>query len=282
MIGGIISCFSNDAEMETPAFTSFTACCMISLYNALSTTSPVISSARSTGILDDNMVSKLSAIRDRYTFLKSGPIIGAIIATLIPELFNAAPDLKLIVYGALLVIIPQVLPAGIAGTIKKHFREIDDNQYIMEKRDEKAFDIKQKVVRNDNDFDNDDILIIKNLTKKFGGHTAVEDLNMTIKRGTVHSLIGPNGAGKTTTLNVITGVDKPSAGTIIFKGKDITGKSIIELVRQGISRTFQHVRLFNNLSYTSLKACLSFDALKSISLILFTTCLSSVPLRMKL
>lgn len=101
---------------------------------------------------------------------------------------------------------------------------------------------------NGNNFDNDDILIIKNLTKKFGGHTAVENLNMTIKRGTVHSLIGPNGAGKTTTLNIITGVDKPSTGMVIFNDKDITGKSIIDLVRQGISRTFQHVRLFNNLS----------------------------------
>lgn len=178
----------------------------------------------------------------------SGPIIGAIIATLIPELFNAAPDLKQIVYGALLVVIPQVLPAGIAGTIKKHFREIDDNQYIMEKRDKKAFEIKQNVNSVGTNSDSDDILVIKDLTKKFGGHTAVENLSMTIKRGTVHSLIGPNGAGKTTTLNMITGVDKPSAGMVIFKDKDITGKSIVDLVRQGVSRTFQHVRLFNNLS----------------------------------
>lgn len=178
----------------------------------------------------------------------SGPIVGAVIATLIPELFNASPDLKQIVYGALLVLLPQVLPAGIVGTMKKKFREIDDNEYIMEKRNEESVDIRQKLIKEKDDSSNDDLLIIQGLTKKFGGHTAVDNLNMTIKKGTVHSLIGPNGAGKTTTLNMITGVEKLTEGTIIFKGQDITSKGIVELVNKGISRTFQHVRLFNNLS----------------------------------
>lgn len=178
----------------------------------------------------------------------TGPIVGAVIATLIPELFNASPDLKQIVYGALLVLLPQVLPAGIVGTMKKKFREIDDNEYIIEKRNEESVDIRQKLIKEKDDLSNDDLLIIQGLTKKFGGHTAVDNLNMTIKKGTVHSLIGPNGAGKTTTLNMITGVEKLTEGTIIFKGQDITSKGIVELVNKGISRTFQHVRLFNNLS----------------------------------
>ncbi|MBS4214979.1 branched-chain amino acid ABC transporter ATP-binding protein/permease [Neobacillus rhizophilus] len=176
----------------------------------------------------------------------SGPIIGAVFVTFIPMLFNAAPDLKQIVFGALLVILPQVMPAGIAGTIKKYFKEIDNNNYIVEKTEGNEFDIERNVIKNNSEIE--DILVVKGLTKRFGGVTAVDGLDMTIKRGTVHSLIGPNGAGKSTTVNMITGIDKPSEGSITFNGKEITGDKFFNLTKKGLSRTYQHVRLFNNLS----------------------------------
>ena len=176
----------------------------------------------------------------------SGPIIGAIIATFIPELFNATPDLKQIVYGLLLIVLPQIMPGGIAGTIKKRFREIDDNKYILEASDETEFDFDSYRIKKSSDAEN--IMVVKGLTKKFGGLTAVNNLDMIIKRGTVHSLIGPNGAGKSTTVNMITGIDIPTEGSVVFNGKEVTGKPIHNLVKQGISRSYQHVRLFGNLS----------------------------------
>lgn len=176
----------------------------------------------------------------------SGPVIGAIIAATLPEIFNASPDLKQFVYGGLLIIIPQVMPAGIVGTVKKYFKEIDDNRYITEKPIENESDNAHNAIRI-NSID-DEILVTRGLTKKFGGLTAVDSLDITTKRGMVHSIIGPNGAGKTTTVNMISGIDKPSEGTIYFKGKDITGIKMYNLVQQGLARSYQHVRLFGKLS----------------------------------
>ena len=92
------------------------------------------------------------------------------------------------------------------------------------------------------------ILEVKNLTKKFGGLTAVNDFSFEIKRGEFLGLIGPNGAGKTTVFNLISGFEKPSSGRIRFNGIDITGMKPYKIVNLGIARTFQLVRSFKYLS----------------------------------
>ncbi|MFX0058196.1 MAG: ABC transporter ATP-binding protein [Candidatus Hodarchaeota archaeon] len=92
------------------------------------------------------------------------------------------------------------------------------------------------------------ILEVKNLTKKFGGLTAVNDFSFEIKQGEFIGLIGPNGAGKTTIFNLISGFEKPNSGKIIFDGIDITGKRPHRIVNLGITRTFQIVRSFKYLS----------------------------------
>ncbi|MEJ2277153.1 MAG: ATP-binding cassette domain-containing protein [Candidatus Lokiarchaeota archaeon] len=91
------------------------------------------------------------------------------------------------------------------------------------------------------------ILEVKNLTKKFGGLTAVNDFSFEIRRGELVGLIGPNGAGKTTLFNLISGFEKPTSGTIRFDGVDITGKDPHKIVNNGIARTFQIVRSFRYL-----------------------------------
>ena len=176
-----------------------------------------------------------------------GPVIGAAVVTLLPELFNAAPDLRQIVYGVLLIFVVQVLPRGIAGTIKRRFHEIDDNTYVKPGEKVGTEDITSRYTASVSR-KGDNILSVKGLTRQFGGLTAVDKLDMEIRRGSIHSLIGPNGAGKTTSVNMITGVDTPTAGTVIYNGEDITGLSMWNLARKGISRTYQHVQLFNDLS----------------------------------
>lgn len=89
------------------------------------------------------------------------------------------------------------------------------------------------------------LLEAKNVTKQFGGLTAVNDVSLTIEAGSIVSVIGPNGAGKTTFFNVLTGIYKPTNGTIIFDGKDITGLRPDQITALGICRTFQNIRLFN-------------------------------------
>lgn len=92
------------------------------------------------------------------------------------------------------------------------------------------------------------ILDVKNLSISFGGLRAVDDFNLTIEKGQLYGLIGPNGAGKTTVFNLLTGVYKPTEGIIRLDGKDITGKSTIEINKNGIARTFQNIRLFKQLT----------------------------------
>jgi branched-chain amino acid transport system ATP-binding protein len=86
------------------------------------------------------------------------------------------------------------------------------------------------------------------LRKEFGGLVAVDDVEFTIPRASVTSLIGPNGAGKTTFFNMLTGVYKPTAGAVILDGEDVTGKPPHAITQRGIGRTFQNIRLFQNMT----------------------------------
>lgn len=92
------------------------------------------------------------------------------------------------------------------------------------------------------------LLSLKNLTKTFGGLTAVNTVSFDAEQGSVMGLIGPNGAGKTTVFNLITGNYQPDSGDVIFDGKIITGLRTHKIVMLGIARTFQTIRLFQNLS----------------------------------
>jgi branched-chain amino acid transport system ATP-binding protein len=85
-------------------------------------------------------------------------------------------------------------------------------------------------------------------TIRFGGLVAVNELDMSVRRGEIYGLIGPNGAGKTTVFNLLTGVYKPTSGEIYFQGKRIDGLRSYEISRRGVSRTFQNIRLFPSMS----------------------------------
>ncbi len=93
------------------------------------------------------------------------------------------------------------------------------------------------------------LLQAANLTMKFGGLTALSDLNFTVEQGRIVSLIGPNGAGKTTFFNVVTGFYTPSEGSsIFFDGQELVGSRPEHITRFGIARTFQNIRLFANMT----------------------------------
>lgn len=92
------------------------------------------------------------------------------------------------------------------------------------------------------------VLEVNHATMQFGGLTAVNDLCMHIDKGEIVALIGPNGAGKTTAFNMITGVYKPTHGTVSLNGERITGLKPNKIAEKGIARTFQNIRLFTNLT----------------------------------
>jgi ABC-type branched-subunit amino acid transport system ATPase component len=94
----------------------------------------------------------------------------------------------------------------------------------------------------------DALLEVRDLTRTFGGIRAVDRLSFDAERGGITGLIGPNGAGKTTVFNLITAVYKPTSGSIRLGGKDLAGRRPDEVVRSGVSRTFQNIRLFNRMT----------------------------------
>src|SRR5512135_1527998 len=92
------------------------------------------------------------------------------------------------------------------------------------------------------------VLVSKKVTKRFGGLQALININLEVKEKGIHSVIGPNGAGKTTFFNCVTGFYIPEEGEILLNGRNITGLSPDRVTRLGVSRTYQNIRLFKNMS----------------------------------
>jgi branched-chain amino acid transport system ATP-binding protein len=92
------------------------------------------------------------------------------------------------------------------------------------------------------------LLSVRDVSKRFGGLTAVKDLTLEVPKGALYGLIGPNGAGKTTVFNLLTGVYEPTEGTIHFDGHRVDGRAPHEIARRGIARTFQNIRLFSDMT----------------------------------
>ena len=95
---------------------------------------------------------------------------------------------------------------------------------------------------------NGNLIVAEKVRKEFGGLVAVSDVDFAIPRRSIVSIIGPNGAGKTTFFNMLTGVYKPTAGRIVFDGEDVTGFPPHAITARGIGRTFQNIRLFQNMT----------------------------------
>src|SRR3990172_1948344 len=96
--------------------------------------------------------------------------------------------------------------------------------------------------------DNEIILETTNLRKQFGALVAVDDVNIKVRKNTLHAIIGPNGAGKTTFFNLLSGNIAPTSGQVIYKGRDITHQPVHQTIHFGIGRSFQITNIFPNLT----------------------------------
>ncbi len=169
-----------------------------------------------------------------------GALLGAVLVTtvndrlqdILPRLFGARGNYETIVYGMLLIAVLQWAPDGLWPLIAR----------IRPRR---------RVIRTDAPRlplramprTGSPLLQITHLRRTFGGLVAVNDVGFGLAAGEIVGLIGPNGAGKSTTFNLVTGVDRPTAGQVRFLGRDITGWPARRIAEAGIARTFQHVKL---------------------------------------
>lgn len=174
---------------------------------------------------------------------KWGPVVGAVIVVLLPQLFQSLVDYHLMIFGGILLIALVLLPDGIVGEWSKLriFRNVKEEQDISRwMESQPVLDLPTATQGT--------ILRTKDMGMQFGGLKAVNDVSIEIRGGSVHGIIGPNGSGKSTTVNLLSGVYIPSGGKIVWLEKDITSYAPHQIGMEGITRTFQNLQLFYDLT----------------------------------
>ena len=181
-----------------------------------------------------------------------GNILGVGVYVLLPDLVNKFNDYKLIIFGVSLLLVLYFLPKGLAGWVNdklaKFFPQNLKNRTdeLIKKAAQVDLSEQNNLIPIDNNSEN--ALNLKGLTMKFGGLVAVNQLDLKVKRGTVHGLIGPNGSGKSTTVNLLTGIYKPVEGHIETFDAPLTKFTTYKRAQKGLARTFQNLQLFSDLT----------------------------------
>ncbi len=180
-----------------------------------------------------------------------GPVLGAGFITMLPEALRISKEYYQVIYGAGVAFAVVFLPYGILGFLRRRkavkVPQLGENGAIEELAiDDPAIDLLRP--RGGAEQSTDVMLSIENLTCRFGGLVAINDLSMQVRAGTIHALIGPNGAGKSTFINLVSGVYQRQEGVMRFAGKTLPATSSWNIAKAGIARTFQNLRSFHSLS----------------------------------
>ncbi len=178
----------------------------------------------------------------------TGSIISATVLTLLPELLREFADYRLLVYSLLLIVMMLFRPAGLLGTAE--FSLVKTWDALVKKLGIKKREKTPRLPDMPRYDVGEDVPVMEThgLGIRFGGLTAAEDVNLSLRDNEIVGLIGPNGAGKTTVFNMLTGVYLPTEGQITLLGQPIAGKKTYEIVTAGIARTFQNIRLFRSMT----------------------------------
>jgi branched-chain amino acid transport system ATP-binding protein len=175
-----------------------------------------------------------------------GPVAGAIVVVLLPELLSFLAEYRLLFFGALLLIVLWVVPEGIIGAFERRLRKAATKVAGADERGVAAFLARD--ARNEKSRSKPAGLTVDNLAIAFGGTQAVKDVSLSAKATEITSIIGPNGAGKTTLLNLIGGFYRPDRGTVALEGATLPSGITYRIARAGIARTFQTTQLFARMS----------------------------------
>ena len=169
-----------------------------------------------------------------------GPLVGTIILTTVDALLSRWPSAQHFLYGFLLLFALYVMPGGVTGMLGSWFKRRGKVEPAKVIAREKATRI--------GPVGSGELLVVEGVTKAYGGVKPAQNVSFRLQRGHIHALIGPNGAGKSTMINMLTGVVKPTSGSIKFLGEEISDKAAHVICCMGMGRTFQNLRLFSDLS----------------------------------
>jgi branched-chain amino acid transport system permease protein len=168
-----------------------------------------------------------------------GPVLGAVVFFVVPELLTSLQSWRMLVYGVGLLVLVLYAPHGLVGALETAWLRLGVRLGPAHRRPRSA--ITASTVAGA-------ALNIEEVVKRFGGVTALDDVSLRIGAGASHAIVGPNGSGKTTLLNMISGFYGMSAGRILIDGEPIAGMAPHDVARLGVGRTFQTPKLMPDLS----------------------------------
>jgi branched-chain amino acid transport system permease protein len=195
------------------------------------------------------LVSVGTAIKRGKMDLRSAlvPVIGSAVLAAVSFKLEALSDWRLTIYGLITLFIVYYLQDGIVGFLREAFNLRSGGAAAADEAKAAAGVTAQALVAKAGAA-GEVLLDVKQVLMQFGGLKALNQVDLQIRRGSIHGLIGPNGSGKSTMMNVLTGIYLPTGGQIAFKQREINGRSSAQIALSGIARTFQNVQLFGEMT----------------------------------
>jgi branched-chain amino acid transport system permease protein len=176
------------------------------------------------------------------------PIVGTLALAGFAFWLNSITDWRLSIFGVMILFVVYYLQDGIVGFARSLLARRRPGS-ASDKTSTQAGAGKDAVrVASSTGAQGEELLVAKSVLMQFGGLKALNNVDLSIRRGSIHGLIGPNGSGKSTMMNVLTGIYVPTAGSIEFAGRSVVGRTSSDIALSGIARTFQNVQLFGEMT----------------------------------
>ena len=178
------------------------------------------------------------------------PVVGTVALAGFAFWLESITDWRLSIFGLMILFVVYYLQDGIVGFFRNlfHVRRTVDVDAASLARGDTGKDAVMIAANAGASAAGSDLLVAQGVLMQFGGLKAINQVDLRIKRGTIHGLIGPNGSGKSTMMNVLTGIYVPTAGSIDFAGSAVVGRTSSDIALSGIARTFQNVQLFGEMT----------------------------------
>ena len=173
------------------------------------------------------------------------PVVGSIALAGLSFWLQTMTDWRLSIFGVIMLFVVYYLQDGIVGFVRNAFNL---GKRSIEKEPVATATVADALKTTSTSGPQAEILNASQVLMQFGGLKALNNVDLSIKRGTIHGLIGPNGSGKSTMMNVLTGIYVPTAGAITFDGSTVVGRTSSDIALSGIARTFQNVQLFGEMT----------------------------------
>ncbi len=169
------------------------------------------------------------------------PVVGSIALAAISFKLQTMTDWRLSIFGLITLFVVYYLQDGIVGFVRNALN-------LKAKVDAASGEAPATALTRASGQGEAELLKASGVLMQFGGLKALNNVDLVVQRGSIHGLIGPNGSGKSTMMNVLTGIYRPTAGTVVFAGQAVNGRTSADIALSGIARTFQNVQLFGEMT----------------------------------